>query len=96
MESRKLNQASVRAALQDHDHHLSKHPGQLARGPDPIPEVSLWGNMSRLSKRLEPVPFRIHLVLRWGHPVFYFARKRQCQGSEEGGTLTLLGVAGSS
>jgi hypothetical protein len=38
----------VLAALQGHD-NLSNQPQPAGLGVDPIPDVSLWGNMSRLT-----------------------------------------------
>lgn len=39
---------SVPVALQGHD-NLSNQPQPAGLGADPIPDVSLWGNMSRLT-----------------------------------------------
>lgn len=39
---------SVLAVLQGHD-NLSNQPQPAGLGADPIPDVSLWGNMSRLT-----------------------------------------------
>lgn len=61
-------------------HELTK-PQQWPWEPKPVPDVSM-GKYVQTHKLLEVVTsksfyFGIHLVLSWGHSVFYLARKRQ-------------------